>query len=202
MSTSKSAPLLLFAAGAMAMMSAYAHAQVKQATELVLAKGGHTTYRIVVSEKADVSTKAVAADMAAILKEITGAVFPVVADTEPAMPNEIVVGHDNARLASLDLGGMTDGFATDEYEIRTTGGHLVIAGAPPRGSISGMYGFLQDHLGCRWFTPGASRIPKAPDLTIGRIGDRQRPAFLWRLAGGAGYWDADWTSRNRLNRSM
>ena len=192
---------LLSAAGAIAVMSACVHSDVKESAGLALAKGGSTTYRIVVSEKADVSTKAVAEDMAAILKEITGAVFPVVADTEAPLPNEIVVGHDNARLTDLALAGMTEGFATDEYEILTRGTRLVIAGAPPRGSINGMYGFLQDHLGCRWFTPAASRIPKARELTVGRIADRQKPAFLWRLGGGPGYWDADWTARNRLNRS-
>jgi len=193
--------LLLSVAGAMAAMLACADSEVKGAAGLVLAKGGNTTYRIVVGEKVDVSTRAVAEDMAGILKEITGAVFPVVADTEPVSPNEIVVGHDNSRLAVLDLTGLTDGFATDEYEIRTMGTRLVIAGAPPRGSINGMYGFLQDHLGCRWFTPGASKIPKDQDLTIGKIADRQKPAYLWRLAGGPAYWDADWTARNRLNRS-
>jgi len=193
--------LLLSAAGAMAVMSAYVHSDAKESAGLVLAKGGNTTYRIVLSEKADVSTKAVAEDMAAILKEITGAVFPVVADTEAPLPDEIVVGYDNARLTDLGLAGLTKEFALDEYEIRTVGTRLVIAGTPPRGSINGMYGFLQDHLGCRWFTPATSRIPRNPDLTIGRIVDRQKPAFLWRVAGSVSYWDTDWTARNRLNRS-
>ena len=188
-------------AGALIVMSGCVSTSRHAGAKLTLAQGGATTYRIVVSAKADVSTRAVAEDFAGLLKEITGAVFPVVADTEPASPHEIVVGHDNARLAGLGLAGMTAGFATDEYEIRTVGTRLVIAGAPPRGSINGMYGFLQDHLGCRWFTPAASRIPKNPDLTIGSIADRQKPAFLWRLAGGPGYWDADWTARNKLNRS-
>ena len=202
MTVSESKLLLPAVAGILTLMSACASLEdVTDATGLALANGGSTTYRIVVSEKADVSTKAVADDMAAILEQITGAVFPVVADTEPLLPNEIVVGHDNARLAALALDGMTEGFAIDEYEIRTKGAHLVIAGAPPRGSINGMYGFLQDHLGCRWFTPGASRIPKDADLNIGRIVDRQKPAFLWRMAGGAGYWDPDWVARSRLNRS-
>ena len=194
--------LFLSVAGTMAVMSAYVHSDVTESAGLVLAKGGNTTYRIVVSEKADVSTKAVAEDMAAILKEITGAVFPVVADTEPASPDEIVVGHDNARLTDLGLAGLTEKFALDEYEIRTVGTRLVIAGTPPRGSINGMYGFLQDHLGCRWFTPAASKIPKNPNLTIGRIVDRQKPAFTWRSAASVSYWDVDWTARNRLNRSF
>ncbi len=172
------------------------------AARLILAEGGKTTYRIVISENADVSTKAVAEDTAAILEEITGAAFPVVTDTEAPLPNEIVVGHDNARLPGLGLAGLTEKFALDEYEIRTAGTRLVIAGTPPRGSINGMYGFLQDHLGCRWFTPAASRVPRNPDLAIGTIADRQKPAFLWRCTGSVSYWDTDWTARNRMNRSV
>ena len=85
-------------------------------------------------------------------------------------------------LNDLGLSDLTEGFSLDEYEIRTLGTRLVIAGAPPRGTINGMYGFLQDHLGCRWFTPAASRIPKDPHLTIDPIADRQKPDFLWRTA--------------------
>jgi hypothetical protein len=198
----KTIVLLAVAGITAALASSAPPAAAEPAARLPLAEDGNTTYQIVISEKADVSTKAVAEDMAAILKEITGAVFPVVADTEAALPNEIVVGHDNGRLTELDLAGLTEEFSLDEYEIRTVGTRLVIAGTPPRGSINGMYGFLQDHLGCRWFTPAASRIPKDPDLTIDAIADRQKPAFLWRTAASVSYWDPNWTARNRLNRSL
>lgn len=201
MKASPSVRTVLGLAWALGMLTGCARFRGREAAALALARGGLTDYRIVVSEKADVSTRAVAEDMAAMLQQISGAEFPVVADTETRVPHEIVVGHDNARLADLDLAGLTRGFAMDGYEIRTVGTRLIIAGAPPRGSINGMYGFLQDHLGCRWFTPGASRIPEAPDLRVGPIADRQTPAFLWRLAGGSGYWDADWSARSRLNRS-
>jgi hypothetical protein len=180
-------------------LSGCAHVAAGTSGGLALAQGGVTAYRIVVSAKADTSTRAVAEDMAAILAEITGAAFPVVTDIEEPSANEIVVGHDNSRLAGLQLAGMTETFATDEYEIRTVGQRLVIAGGPPRGSINGMYGFLQDHLGCRWFTPAASRIPKDPDLTIGRILDRQKSAFLWREISSPSYWDTTWAARNRYH---
>ena len=62
-----------------------------------------------------------------------------------------------------------------------------------------MYGFLQDHLGCRWFTPGCMKIPKQRTVTLGDIRDRQRPAFVWRATNPAMHWDASWTARNRLN---
>ena len=158
-----------------------------------------TRYRIVVPDKADEATKAVVKDFAAILAQITGEKFPIVLDDTPPASVEIIVGHDNRRLTSLGLGGMTAGFVAGEYEIRTVGRRLIIAGAPPRGTINGLYGFLQDHLGCRWFTPGVSRIPRREALVLGDIRDRQKPAFRYRATICPGHWDPGWTVRNRLN---
>ena len=62
------------------------------------------------------------------------------------------------------------------YVIRTVGKHVIIAGGPVRGAMYGVYGLLEDHLGCRWFAPDVSRIPKSKRLAIGSIDDRQIPA--------------------------
>ena len=174
--------------------------QLKQPGESVLelADDGKTEYRIIVDDEADVSTHAVANDLAALLTEITGATFPVATDKTAPSSHEIVLGNSNRRLESLQLTGLTENFVEDEYEIRTVGTTLVIAGAPPRGTINGIYGFLQDHLGCRWFTAGVSHIPKIAALSV-KIADRQRPAFEQRSVLAPSHWDAAWTARNRLN---
>ena len=170
--------------------------------ETVVAKDGKTEYRIVIPKHVNQSTMAVALDFAAILKESTGALFPVYFDdfTRPG-EYEIVIGGDNARLAQLGLGDLTKDFSPDEYEIRTQGKYIVIAGAPPRGTINGIYGFLQDHLGCRWLTPGCQYVPKHPVLELGKIRDRQKPAFRWRGLNPPMSWDPNWYVRNRLNES-
>lgn len=160
-----------------------------------LSRDGKTDYRIVIPAAADVSTKAVAEDMAGMLKEISGATFAVVTDDTEAATREIVVGHDNKRLAGIDTSKMAIG----EYEIKTAGDKLYIAGGPPRGSINGMYSFLQDHLGVRYFTPGVTRLPKQPTIKLGDISDRQKPAFRWRSVNAPMHWDGGWTARNRLN---
>ena len=169
------------------------------AESLTLAADGVTAYRIVIPGRTDVSTRAVAADFAGILNEITGAPFPIVTDDTEAVATEIVLGADNARLARLQLADMGQAFAEGEYEIRTVDRKLIIAGGPNRGTINGMYGFLQDHLGCRWFTPACMKIPRRSVLTLARTRDRQKPAFRWRSTSPPMHWDASWTVRNRLN---
>ncbi len=55
----------------------------------------------------------------------------------------------------LDLAGL----GQEGYWLLTRGNCLVIAGGPPRGTLYGVYGLLEDHLGCRWFTPGREPHP-------------------------------------------
>ena len=169
---------------------------------LHLAAGGRTSYRIVVGAGADGSTRAVAADMAGLLGRMTGATFAIVSDETAPSDFEIVLGHDNARIEALGLEQMTRGFASGEYAIRTVGQRLVIGGAPPRGTINGIYGFLQDHLGCRWFTPGCTVVPRHETVRLGAIDDTQKPSIRWRSAGWSAAYHPDWFFRNRLSESM
>ena len=173
-----------------------------RAERQILADAGQTAYTLVVPAAADVSDKAVAADFAGILKEITGATFPIVADDSEPGEHEIIIGADNARLEDLGLADLAGDFSAGEYEIRTVGNSLVIAGGPNRGTINGMYGFLQDHLGCRWFTPGCMKMPKQAALTLGEIRDRQKPSYARRSTNACMHWDAAWTARNRLNQCL
>jgi hypothetical protein len=158
-------------------------------------------YRIVLPEHADESTVAVALDVAGILKESTGITFPVILDNIPPQEKEIVVGIRNSRLPELGLSGFGAGFAPGEYEIRPVGPTLVIAGGPPRGDINGMYGLCQDHLGCRWLTPGCQHIPASSGFRFTGLPDRQRPAFRYRSTCSAMSWDPNWCVRNRLSES-
>ena len=158
-------------------------------------------YRIVLPEHADASTVAVALDVADILREATGVLFPVILDNIPPQEKEIVVGVDNTRLPELGLAGLGGDFAPGEYEIRAVDRCLVIVGGPPRGDINGMYGLCQDHLGCRWLTPGCQHIPTRNTFAFNGLPDRQRPAFRYRSTCSAMAWDPDWCVRNRLSES-
>lgn len=170
---------------------------VHAVADIVLSRQGKTDYRIVVSADVDVSTRAVAEDFSELLAEITGATFPIVTDESEPTDHEIIVGHDNRRPGAINA----DGMAVGAYEIRTAGTKLLIGGSPPRGTINGLYGFLQDHLGCRFFTPGVTQSPHRATIRIPPIRDRQTPAFRWRSMNPPMHWDAAWTVRNRLNEA-
>jgi hypothetical protein len=170
------------------------------AGELTLADAGQSAFQIVVADDASPSTRHAAEELQKFLAQITAATLPIVGDKEPVGQHEIVLG-DNARFRSLDLGVDPAALGTEGYLIRTAGPHLVIAGGDLRGNLYGVYGLLEDHLGCRWFAPGVSRIPKSSRLVVGPIDDRQVPALEYREPFTFDCFDGDWCARNRVNSS-
>lgn len=171
------------------------------AESLVVAEAGRSEYRIVLADDASPSTRHAAEELQRFLEEMTGAKLPIVSDRQPAGPCEILLG-DSAHLRSLV--GMAIDFAklgAEGYVLRTSGRRLVIAGGKERGTMYGVYGLLEDHLGCRWFAPGVSRIPKTPRLVVGTIDETKIPALEYREPLLHDCFDGDWCARNRMNSS-
>lgn len=166
----------------------------------MLAAGGATSYRIVVAADASLPTRHAAEELRAFLGKISGADFPIVADDAPRGPAEILVG-DSAHLRALDAAVDFAALGREGYVLRTLGRHLVIAGGEPRGTLYGVYGLLEDHLGCRWFTPAVSRIPKQTRLAIPALDETVVPALEYREPFTFDCFDGDWCVRNRMNSS-
>lgn len=165
---------------------------------LTLANSGVSSYRIVIAQNARPSEKHAAEELQKFLEQISGAKLPITTDAGPLGSHEIILGRNN----HLDPAGVTIDFPSlgDEgFVLRTVGSHLVIAGGGVRGSLYGVYSFLEDHLGCRWFTPSVSRIPKTSRLVIAGLDEKQTPKLEYREVFYRASQDADWSARNRLN---
>jgi hypothetical protein len=176
-------------------------ASLSSASEWLLADAGTSNCQIVLADDASPSTRHGAEELQAFLQQMTGAKLPILSDRQPLGPHEIILG-DNAHLRALGVAVDLPSLGPEGYVIRTVGDHLVIAGGALRGNMYGVYGLLEDHLGCRWFSPGVSRIPKKPRLTIGPIDDRQVPALEYREPYVSDCFDADWCARNRMNSGI
>jgi hypothetical protein len=166
---------------------------------LVLAKNGRTDYRIVVSDSASHADMYAAIELQDNLHRMTGAEFPIFSDRLPSRGKEIVLGAgDRIRLLVPDLSMKNLG--DEGYILRTAGTDLVIAGDGPRGTLYGVYGFL-DRLGCRWFTPTVSRIPRIDVLSIPPLDEVKIPLFEYRDTYLWEVTDGDWAAHNGYNRN-
>lgn len=170
---------------------------VENNEKLLLASNGSTDWKIIVSHEAPLPEKYAAEELQKFLKEICGADFAVGDDCSAASAHEILVGF-SSRTEALGVDFQPETLGTDGLVVRTAGGKLVLAGGKPRGTLYAVYEFLEETLGCRWFSEKVSRIPKRGRVEIPELNTRQVPEMeyredFWRCA-----FDGDWAARNRV----
>jgi hypothetical protein len=107
------------------------------------------------------------------------------------------MGLKAARLAVPNFS--SEGLGSDGIVIRTIGNDLILAGGEPRGTLYAVYTFLEDHIGCRWWSSKVSTIPKKPTLKVGTLNVRYVPPLEYRETFWFDAFDGDWAVRNKSN---
>jgi len=163
---------------------------------LHLAAGGSTNYRIVIGRDADYGEKLAAKELAHFLFGMTQAEFPVIPDTEPETDLEIVLGNTNRKkLEDIPADLRTDNW--EGFTLLREGRKLIIMGNIPRGTLYGVYDFLDVELGVRFLTPEANHVPNRPMLKVAMKSRMYAPPIerrtIWEVLGGRT------TVRNRMN---
>ncbi len=92
-----------------------------------------------------------------------------------------------------------DGLGAEGIIIRTIGDDLVLAGGQPRGTLYAVYTFLEDQLGCRWWSSTESTIPARPTVTIDGLNVRYVPVLEYRSPFWFDAFDGNWAARNKGN---
>lgn len=162
-----------------------------------LVKNGKCDHSILLGASPSPSEKHAADELQKFIEEISGAKLQII--SEPAQSAKmIVIGACNTQkkiAPGMDIASLgEEGFA-----IKTAGPHLIIAGGKLRGTMYGVYSFLEDVLGCRWYTSSVSKIPKNPTIKFASLDIVQKPDFEYREPFYADAWDADWAARNKSN---
>ncbi|NSW90746.1 MAG: DUF4838 domain-containing protein [Firmicutes bacterium] len=168
------------------------------ANKYILAENGLTSWHIVVSWDASETEKYAADELHHFIYKVTRSVVPVITDKVVKRGPEILVGPSN-RYKELGININLSKLGSEGFIIKTIGDNLVITGAKPRGTIYGVYTFLEDYLGCRWFSSKVSRIPQRSKVALPEIDDMQVPAFDYREAYWRDAFDGNFAVRNKLN---
>jgi len=126
------------------------------------------------------------------LQRITKRKLSIKDETQvPENAPQILVGN-SARVKVLLPEIDWDSLDRDTIIIKTVGNKLILAGQRPRGSLYAVYQFLQDVVGCRWWTPTEKTIPHNPQLTIPKLNIIYTPPFYYRQMHVVGFsWEKD-----------
>ncbi len=163
---------------------------------LTIAEKGVAKAVIVIAEDASEPEQHAAAELADFLRQITGAKFEIIHPPVAGRPR-LLVGPKAAKLAESDF--TVEGLGTDGIVIRSVGNDLILAGNYPRGTLYAVYTFLEDELGCRWWSSTESTIPKKSMLNVGKLDVRYVPVLEYREPYWFDAFDGDWAVRNKSN---
>ncbi|MCC6697133.1 MAG: DUF4838 domain-containing protein [Candidatus Hydrogenedentes bacterium] len=174
---------------------------------IILVRGKPTAYTINVSPGAPPAVQYAAYEMQHFLRDMSGMELPVL--EQPGLPplelRMLKGGQESLRdgQAPAHLDGQSASeppLGPEGYSLHVWKEYLSIRGGGPRGTLYGVYALLDDHLGCRWFTPEVSRIPKGDRLDIPPIDEvLPSPPLEYREPFVAEALDPDWALRNRVN---
>lgn len=132
------------------------------------------------------------------LLQISGAALPIIKADKANSPYEIVLGQ-NERLDELDIGINLNDLKKDGFLIKTDSLRLVIAGGSEKGTLYGVYTFLEDYLGCRMYSPDVKVIPEIKKIMIDDINDLQVPALDIRTTHYRITWDTEYIDWHKLS---
>ena len=167
---------------------------------LLLVKGGKSSYRICVSDTASPSEKHGAEELQKFVEQMSGARLPIVTDADKPEGELVLVG--NSTLIRPFASTIPfEKLGSEGFVLRTEANRVLIVGGRQRGTMYGVYTFLEK-LGCRWFTRDLSVIPKKPTLVVEPFDEIERPAFEYREPFFREASDKDWAARNKVNGSV
>jgi len=171
----------------------------KKLPSLSLVREGRSDYVIVTATDAHPSERTAAVELQNHLREITGAQMPIRQETEvPEDAKQILVGISSRlqeRAPDVDF----EALGRDGIFMKTAGQDLLLAGGRPRGTLYAVYTFLEEIVGCRWWTATESFIPKRPTLEVPDMDRTYVPKLRYREAFYRGAFSSPFAARLKCN---
>ena len=136
-------------------------------------------FDIVVAEDAIPSEAYAAREYRKFFAKASGVALPIV--TDPGRPRRHVFIGPSEALRRSSVGFSVEKMGPEDLRIVVRDGTIAIAGGRPRGTLYGVYAFLEDHLGVRFFTHDHTYVPPLQAWPPERPVDRSyRPPLEFR----------------------
>jgi hypothetical protein len=164
---------------------------------LTLLSGGESEYVIVSPAAADSLDRLAALEFQKYFALVSGVELSIHDDHSPAAEKEIIIGV-GSRVADLlpELRNLDE----DGFMIRTRDHKLIIAGGAEKGTLYGVYTFLEEFLGCRKYSHEVELIPQAETIQLKSLDILREPCFDFReLHMPMARWNAHYRDWHKLD---
>jgi len=165
----------------------------------IIAKDGRGFYHITTNKLPHEAELYAASTLYRYLYKATGSIVPFWSALErcPRRSAEILIGN-GVRGITVDTSALKE----DGFIIRTVGEDIVITGRTPRGTIYGVYRFLELFIGFRCFTKDVETFDRMDELIVEDLDITDNPAFEYREVYFRSAFDPDFCVKNALNSNM
>ncbi|MBO5438448.1 MAG: DUF4838 domain-containing protein, partial [Thermoguttaceae bacterium] len=190
-------------AGVFLAAASFGTAEVN-AQELNMAVDGKSPYRIVLPDGASAVEGNAAGEFQLYFEQITGAKLPIAKESELNGESGPFVFVGTSEMAKKEFPELTEiDFREDEIFMKSDAdGHLVLTGDARRGALYAVVTFLEDELGCRWWTSTESMIPRKPTLTVRAQDHRFAPPMVYREAYYRDAFEEKFAVHSKVNGNM
>ena len=145
----------------------------------VLFKDGRSDYSIVIAPDAPESEQYAAIELRDWLKEVSGAELPITGLDGGTQGKRLVVGF-NPIVEELVPGTDKPGDRDDSFTWENHGGDILFWGGSKRGTLYSVYSFLEEELGCRWYSSKVSVAPKKSSWKFSKLYNHEEPGIIIR----------------------
>lgn len=165
----------MFAIGILlAVMIGFFASRAFSAEPLAIVSNGATAYVIAVPDNATEVEQTAATELQTYLMKVSGVNLPIVSESA-ATGNAFWIGA--TAFASTHGIQPSD---EEQWAVKTAGDHIVINGGGLRGTLYGVYHFLEDVIGVRWWNVWEEYVPDKDVIEVGALDLSGKPAFKYR----------------------
>ena len=142
-----------------------------------LFKNGHSNYTIVLSSNASLSEQTATRELQDYLYKISGVRLPIIHEGRVNGRN-IFVGYSKEIAVLTNQPKPADD--DESFTYRKVGHNLLIWGGKQKGTMYGVYTFLEKELGVHWLAPDSTVIPRHKKFRLKKIDHSETPAIRYR----------------------
>ena len=161
---------------------------------------GKSSYAIVVGNDASESERFAAGELQECIQKSSGIFLPIKPATEKHDGGRIILGFNTA---SHEAGLSSAPAPSDEsFVYRSVGGDLLIYGGSERGTMYGVFSFLERELGVRWYTSRVTDIPQRSAYLFDNLYHTEKPGIRVRNDFYFDAFNPGYAAHNRINGAM
>ena len=163
-------------------------------------ENGRSEYFIVGSEFSDECERYAASELQKYIYRSTDVLIPYFAERCEKRGKEILIGN-GTRDVFLSPGEL-EAIAEEGFIVKSVGEDILIAGKTSRGTLYGVYTFLEKYFGFRAFTKDVEKVDRVDALTLQDVYICESPAFEYRDAYFRNAFDGEFAAKAKLNSTL